>query len=360
MRAILVLAGYSFKMFLRDRGALFWGVVFPIMLMGLIGLVFGKADTVAFTVSVVDESAGGHPAAAGIRQGLEKVAAFKLKVEPRQAALEALRAGDRSLVVVLPAPSGAPGGAYQVQAYHDESRAQVSQAALAIVYRVVDQGNLAAAGVRPLVTVAAQGVSTRRLSTFDFLLPGIMAMTLMQSGLMGITWVVSTYREKLVLKRVLTTPVRPLVFYAGLVTRFTVVNLLQVAIIFLVATFVFGAKTVGSLAALAFLALVGSFAFLGIGFAISAVSRSPEAAGNLGSVANFPMMFLSGTFWPREMIPERLQPVIGALPLTPLVEAMRGVGAQGEPLTDFLPGIAYLLAWGVAGFMVAARYFRYE
>ncbi len=358
MRPVLVMAAYSFRMFLRDRSALWWGILFPILLMGLIGAVFGKADRLSFDVSVVDRSGGTYVPATAIKEELRAVPVFQVREEPGDEALAALKDGKRSLVVVL--PEAAATRPYTVQVFYDESRAQVSQAALAIVQRVVDQGNLRLAGAAPAVAVDARGTSTRRLGMFDFLLPGIMAMTLMQSGLMGVTWVVSTYREKLILKRVLTTPVPPAVFYAGLVARFTAVNLFQVAVIFLVATFAFHARTVGSLAALALLSIVGSVCFLGIGFAVSAVSRSAEAANNLGSLLNFPMMFLSGTFWPREMIPEALQPVVAALPLTPLVEAMRGVGARGEPLTDFLPGIAYLIAWGTAGFLVAARYFRWE
>lgn len=384
VKPVLVLAAYSFRMFLRDRGALFWGILFPLLLMGLIGLVFGRADNLSFEVSAVDESGATHAAVAGIKAGLRAVPVFKVHEESRQAALAALREGKRSLVVVLPPAAASPpaasppvdspagavrpgatsprgtGQGYTIQAFYDESRGEVSQAALALLQRVVDQGNLQLAGVAPTVTVDARGTSTRRLSMFDFLLPGIMAMTLMQSGLMGVTWVVSSYREKLILKRVLTTPVSPAVFYTGLVARFTAVNLFQVVVIFLVATLVFHARTAGSLAALALLSVVGSVTFLGIGFAVSAVSKSAEAANNLGSLLNFPMMFLSGTFWPREMIPASLQPAVGALPLTPLVDAMRGVGARGEPLTDFLPGIAYLLAWGAAGFLVAGRYFRWD
>lgn len=382
MKAVLVLAAYSFKMFLRDKGALFWGILFPLLLMGLIGLVFGSTDKVAFTVSVVDES-GGTPLAAGLREGIRAVPVFTVHEEGREAALQALKAGDRSLVVVFPpgapaappaAPTGpaaappapgapavgAPAAPYRLEAFFDEGKPQVSQAALSILDKVVSEVNLRAAGGTRIVDVTSRGTSTERLSLFDFLLPGIMAMTIMQSGLMGVTWVVANYREKLVLKRVLTTPVRPFTFFAALVARFTAVQFLQVAIIFLVATFAFHAKTVGSLAVLALLSVLGSIAFLGIGFAVSTVSKSAEAANNLGSLLNFPMMFLSGTFWPREMIPDALQPVVAALPLTPLVEAMRGVGARGEPLAGFLPGLAYLLAWGAAGFLVSARYFRHE
>lgn len=132
MKPILVLAAYSLKMFLRDRGALFWGILFPLLLMGLIGLVFGNTNKVEFTVAVVDE-AGGSPLAAGIKDGVRAVPVFRVTEEGREGAMKALKAGDRSLVVVLPAPAPAALAApapYRVEAFYDEGKAQVSQAAL--------------------------------------------------------------------------------------------------------------------------------------------------------------------------------------------------------------------------------------
>lgn len=360
MRAFLSLALYSLRMFIRDRGALFWGILFPVLLMGLVGLVFGNSDDITFNVSVVDETAG-NPLGEALNKGISSVPVFKVTAESREEAMNALRQGKRTLVVVLgPSPGGSGEAPRALEAYYDETRSQISQAALAILDRVVVQATLASAGLPLPMSVNARGVSTRHLSAFDFLLPGIVAMTVMQTGLMAVSWVVATYREKLVLKRVLATPVKPLPFIAGLIARFTIVNLFQAAVIVLIGVLLFKAKVVGSLLSVALLTVVGSITFLSMGFAVATVSKTAEAAGNLGSLVNFPMMFLSGTFWPREMIPQPLQPLISALPLTPLVEAMRAVAARGEPLTNFLPGIGYLLLWAAAGLIISSRHFRWE
>jgi ABC-2 type transport system permease protein len=132
------------------------------------------------------------------------------------------------------------------------------------------------------------------------------------------------------------------------------------AVIIAVAVLIFHAKIVGSLATLAALIVVGTLAFVGMGFAISTLSSTPESANLLGSAISFPMMFLAGSFWPREFMGQAFQPVIGLLPLTPLVDAMRAVAARGDALAPFLPGLAYLAAWGVAAFALAARQFRWE
>jgi ABC-2 type transport system permease protein len=132
------------------------------------------------------------------------------------------------------------------------------------------------------------------------------------------------------------------------------------AVIIAVAVLVFHAKIVGSLAALAALVVVGTLAFVGMGFAISTLSSTPESANLLGSAISFPMMFLAGVFWPRELMPPAFQPVVNLLPLTPLVEAMRAVSARGESLVPYLWGLVYLGVCGAVSFLVAARRFRWE
>jgi len=357
MRGFLAVVRMSFLTWWRDKSAIFWGVVFPLLLMGLIGLVFGGSDNLRFRVGVV--ASEGDPLSESAVAALRAVEVFEVTVEGEEQGLERLRAGERSLVVVLPRlDAGRPNG--DVVVYYDEGNSQVNQAGIAIVRQVVDEINQRLTGRVNLFGVQTTGISANEVRMFDFLLPGIIAMTIMQTGLMGVTWVIANYRERLVLKRVLATPFHPFAFVAGLVARFTVVNLIQAIIIFLVATLVFGAQTVGSLWQLAALALIGSVTFLSMGFAVSALSKTAEAANNLGSLINFPMLFLSGTFWPKEMLPEGIRPIVQALPLTPLVDAMRGVAAMGDTIVAYSGGIAYLLAWSVIGFAVCAWRFRWE
>lgn len=357
LKGFFAVAAMSFRTWWRDKASVFWGIVFPLLLMGLVGAVFGSGGNLSFRVSV--EAAAENPLAQSALEALKSVGPFNVIEEPTEVGLQRLAAGDRALVMVLPrVEEGGPGG--EVLVYYDDGNAQVSQAAVALVRHVVGELNRHLTGREDVLTLTAQGVSARNLSMFDYLLPGIMAMTLMQTGLMGVTYVVANYRERRVLKRVLATPFSPAAFIAGLVARFTVVNLIQVAIIFIVATLVYGARTAGSIPELAALALIGSVTFLAMGFAISAVSKSAESASTLGSLVNFPMLFLSGTFWPKELLPEGVRPIVSALPLTPLVDAMRGVGAMGDSITTYLPGIAYLLVWAGASFAVAAWRFRWE
>ncbi|HEX6971936.1 MAG TPA: ABC transporter permease, partial [Limnochordia bacterium] len=329
----------SFKAYWRDRMAVFWGIAFPLLLMGLIGAVFGRSDQLAVTISLPPPAEGSGTAGlspSGLRDALASalgaIDGVTLLTEPREEGLQALRRGERTALVDV--PDRLPGS---ITVHYDEGRPEVAAATLAIIGQVVAQIDRQLSGRPALLTVAPRPVSAQQLSMFDFLLPGILAMTLMQTGLMGVTWVIADYRERLVLKRVLATPIHPFAFLAGIVSRFTVINLLQGVIIYLVATYAFGARTVGSLAALALLAVIGSVVFLAMGFAISTISKTAEAANGLGSLVNFPMLFLSGTFWPRELMPAAMRPLIDALPLTPLVDAMRGVATRADALSAHWP-----------------------
>jgi len=354
--AFLMTVYMLFKHYFRDRSSVFWGMVFPLLLMSLIGLAFGRGENVSFAIGVLDR--GGGALAQGLRRGLADVPVFRVVDERDEtSALQALRRGRRTLVVVIP-PQGSPA---PVHVYFDQARVQDSRTALLLLEKFVADANLRIAGVRPAVRLQATGVAAaRQMRFFDFLLPGILAMTVMNSGLNGVTWVVTGYRQRLVLKRVLATPVHPLVFIGGLVARYATTNLVQLAVIALVAVWAFHAVIVGSPLALAALAVVGTLVFVGMGLAVSTVARSPESANLLGSVLSFPMLFLAGTFWPREFMPQFMQPVLAALPLTPLVDAMRGVAARGDSLVPYLPALAYLGAWGIVAFAVAGWRFRWE
>ena len=353
MKALLTTALMGFRMYFRDRSSVFWGMMFPILLMTLIGLAFGRIDSLTFTVGVVGEEASAG--AQVVRTGLSQVPAVRLIAERSlEEALRALRAGRRVLVIVLP-KAGEP-----LEAYYDAARPQDSRTALLILERFVAEANLRLSGATPVVELRAHSVTTRSSRFIDFLLPGILALTLAQNGLMGVSWTVTSYRQRLVLKRVIATPVNPSLFLCGLLVRYASVSIVQLAVITLVGMGAFGARLAGSLILLAALAIGGSLVFTSVGIAISTVARTPESANVMGSVLNFPMMFLAGTFWPRELMPETIRPLIAYLPLSPLVDAMRAVGARGEALGPYLPGLVYLLGWGVLALVIATRRFRWE
>lgn len=348
----------SFRAYWRDRGALFWGIALPVLLMTLIGLAFGGAQSLRLDVSVVAPAP--PPATPAVDEalvdGLEAIDSVTVHRESEGRARAALQSGERNLVVLVPGVEPP----LTVRVLYDRTQPQVSQAGLAIIRGVITSLNRRFSGAQLPVNLSSRAVEAQNTDMFDFLLPGIIALTIMQTGLQGLTHSVTQLRDRLVLKRLLTTPANPLVFIGGLLGRFTFVNVVQAAIIFAIGSFGFGARTVGSLWQFGLLVVLGSVVFIAMGLAVSTVAATPESANALGSAISFPMMFLSGVFFPKEAMPAGLQPLIEYLPLTPLVDMLRAVATRGESLAAFGPSLIYFTLIGVAATWLAARRFRWE
>ena len=366
MKGVWAVVRMSFLTYFRDRSSVFWGILFPLLLMGLIGTVFGEAS-VQFDVAVVRQAEEAGWFSDWFVETLDQIEVFTVWEEASlDEALAALAEQRASLVVALPTgawpdrPGTAGSGPQTITVYHRPG-SQVADLGVSIIRDVVTRLEQGISGRPALMTVEVQEAGgSPGFDMFDYLLPGIIAMTLMQTGLMGVTWVVANYREQKLLKRVLATPFPPGGFLVGLIGRFTARNLMEVTIIFLVGTYVFGAQTRGDLVQYFLICLLGSVAFLAMGMAISTLSPTAEAANNLGNVIGFPMMFLSGVFWPREMMPEALRPVLDRLPLAHLVDALRGVAEGTGTLVDYAGELTALLLWTVVGIGVAAWRFRWE
>src|SRR5690554_5651150 len=154
----------AFRLFFRDKHGLFWGVAFPLMLMALIGTVFSSGTNLVLTTSVVADA--GDPMARELTEALRQIETLRIVDETEPEALEALRRGDRSLVVVLPtvAEVAAAGGTAPVRVYYDEASYEIAQAGIAIVRSVVEEANKIMTGRRDVLTVDASGISAYNLT----------------------------------------------------------------------------------------------------------------------------------------------------------------------------------------------------
>jgi ABC-2 type transport system permease protein len=229
-----------------------------------------------------------------------------------------------------------------------------------VIERIVDRMNLRAAGVTsPPLSVEARGVTARSVEYYDFLLPGLVAMGVMNFSITGMAVAVARYREQRILKRILATPLRPFKFLAAQVLARLVLALVQAALIVAVGVFLFGARIYGNVAWIFLLATVANLIFLNIGFAVAGRSPNPDSAQGIASAVAIPMMFLSGVFFPTDTLPQVMQTVVRFLPLTPLIEALRKVSLEGLSIVDTGPQLLLLGVWGLVSFALAAVNFRF-
>ncbi|MGH7171563.1 MAG: ABC transporter permease, partial [Gemmataceae bacterium] len=190
--------------------------------------------------------------------------------------------------------------------------------------------------------------------------PGLLGMSLMGGGLWGVGFVTVDMRIRKVLKRFLATPMRKTDFLLGILVSRLLFLVPEILVLLLFARVAFGVVIQGSLLAIVVLVLLGALTFAGIGLLVASRARTVEAVSGLMNLVMLPMWVLSGIFFTSERFPEAMQPFIKALPLTPLIEALRAVALEGMGLPELWPQLAILSVWAVASFVLALRWFRWN
>lgn len=346
----------SVRMLYRDRQALFWALAFPII-FAVVFALFDFDQPPEVEIAVVSE--GTSSVSEGLLTGLQEIETFEVE---ERTSLPAARADleDGELDLVLAVPDAAQGGPARITALYDRDNFDTNQLALGTVERLVDGMNLAIAGVEaPSISVAPEPVSAKQVGYYDFLLPGLVAMGVMNFSIIGMAVAISRYREQQILKRILATPLSPVRFLSAQVGARLVLALVQAALILAVGVFLFGANVYGNVLWLFVLATLANLVFLNIGFAVAGRAANPDAAQGLGNAIALPMMFLSGVFFPTDTLPRVMEQVVRFLPLTPLIEALRKVAIDGLSITSTGPQLAMLGAWVVVSFLIAGRMFRF-
>lgn len=361
MSAFIQLYTASLKEFVRDRMTIFWTLAFPLVFVVLFGVLFSFGGDTKFNVGLVVEDAGAT--AQQVASILRQVPVFKITETGRDAELTALKRGDRSAVIVLPDGLSSSVAAKQparINVYYDPANQQTSQIVLTVTHQVLDQVDRQISGTQPAFTVDEETVQASQLRSIDFLLPGILAMALMQLGLFGTAQPLVALRDQGVLRRLSATPLpRWTVLGSQIAMRLTIA-LAQTVIIVGFGVIGFHVPLQGNPLLLLGMVILGALTFIAIGYMVAAFSKNQESASGISSLINFPMMFLSGLFFPVEFVPNFLQPVIAIIPLTYLVDAIRQIMIGTNPLFPMALDIGVLLAWLVVTLVVALRFFKWE
>lgn len=345
----------SVKMLYRDRQSLFWALAFPVIFTVVFGLFdFTQSPEATFGVVAPRPS----PVGEALVSGLRKVESFT--VEERRDAVAArrdLEAGELDVVLSVPAASGAD---TSIDLAYNESNVDVNEVALGAVERIVNGLNLRLSGITaPPVTLHREGVAGKTIEYYDFLLPGLVAMGVMNFSITGMSVAIARYREQRILKRILATPLRPVRFLAAQVLARLLLAVVQAGLILAVGVFLFGAQVYGNVLWIFVLVTVANLIFLNIGFAVAGRASNPDAAQGVASAVALPMMFLSGVFFPTDTLPQVLQTAVRYLPLTPLIEALRKVSLDGLSITSTGPQLLLLAGWVLGSFLIASRAFRF-
>lgn len=363
MSTVLRLYIANLKEFVRDRAALFWTFAFPIVFIVMFGAIFSGGGSHTYNVGLVNQDAG--PVGVQLANVFEhKISIFDTRTGTFESEMSALKQGNLDLVIVLPAglsETVAAGHTAQVQMYYDPSKdAATAQIEQSIVAQTLNVYNRAVAKAAPALALNTNSITSHALSNIDFLMPGILAMSLMQLGLFATATPLVSLREEGVLRRLGATPLPRWQLIAGQLLLRLTIGLTQAVLIIGISVAAFHVHIQGNYVTLAGLTVLGALTFIGMGYLIASIARTVESASGISSAINFPMMFLSGVFFPIALLPAFLAPVVKALPLTYLADAFRQITVGSAPDFPMWVDIAVLGAWALVCGVLAARFFRWE
>ena len=330
-----------FREFVREPEAVFWVFAFPVIMTMALGIAFRSRGAEPVIAGVIEQ-----PGADQIVEALQKNGGFTVRRIPAAEADRALRDG-RAPVLIVP---GSP-PAYRF----DEARAESQVARLA-----VDAALQRAAGRTDAFAPTQEPIRTVGSRYIDWLVPGLLGMNIMGTGLWGVGFSIVQARSKKLLKRLVATPMSKTHYLLSIVLSRLATLTLEVVIIIGFAWIAFGVAVHGPLWALAVLALFGALAFGGLGLFVASRARTVEAVSGLMNLVMLPMWVLSGIFFAATNFPDAMQPFIHVLPLTALNDAMRAVVNEGRSLDAVLPQMAILATWGSVSFGLALKLFRWQ
>jgi len=355
MHAMLAMITANLKMTVRNRSALFWNLLFPALFIVIFGALLSNTDSITIDVGITGDSSSYEQAVTSTMQSDDTFNVTTDADKDQQAQLEELEDGDLDAVLVFGA--SADGGTPPVvTVYYDDSNGPTANVTLS----VVNQTLMSVAQAENPIAIVEQPVSGQDISYIDFLVPGIIAMSLMNSGVIGLSTAFVTYRERGILRRIRMTPFPLPNFILARVSSQVVVAFTQAAILLLLGKVLYGVTIEGNIALVAFVVLVGALAFLAIGFLMSSIARTTEEAAGLSNLITFPMLFLSGVFFDTDNAPDWLKPIVKVMPLHYLVEALRQPMTFGKGLSAIWVDLLVLAATFVIAVLLAVRFFRWD
>ena len=340
---LVQLTRVRYREFFREPEAVFWVFIFPVLLATGLGIAFRDRTPERTVVAVVASQPGADKLAHALR-GRE----LQASLLSDSSASEALRTGDVALVVT-PSSNGA------VEFRYDDTRPE-SRTARLLVEDVLQRS----AGRRDPMVVEDRLIRERGARYIDFLIPGLLGMNLMGSGIWGLGFAIVDARKKRLLKRLIATPMSRFQYLASFALSRLTLLFIEVGLLLGFAALVFGVPLRGSLPQLVIICLLASLTFASLGLLVASRAQTMEGASGLMNLVMLPMWIFSGVFFSAARFPDSIQPFIQLLPLTAVIDALRGNILRGADWHAVAPELGIITMWLMVSFFLALRLFRWR
>jgi ABC-2 type transport system permease protein len=329
----------------REPEVVFWVFVFPLLLALGLGIAFRNKPADASSIAIVEGSGSQDAQVLLARSPRHEL--FKIQVLPPDEAQKAFRLGKFDLVIE---PDGKGGFEYRYDPARPESVLAKSEANDALQ---------SAAGRKDVVETKAVTSSEPGSRYIDFLIPGLLGMNLMNSGMWGIGFALVDMRQRKLLKRFVATPMRRGDFLLAIMTSRLLLMVIEIGLLLVFGVMFFHMRVLGSVFSIAAIGGLGSLTFGGVGLLTASRAQKIESISGLINLVMMPMWIFSGVFFSYERFPAVIHPLIKALPLTALNDALRASILEGTPLLQQWPRLLILGLWGGISFVLALKWFRW-
>ncbi len=357
--AMLAITRASFRSITRSPSAVVFTLLFPLIFILVFGFIGGNGISLELGVRPTAERNNelyldvmGLPGVI-LSEGLND-----------QELSRELEKGNLAAVIDIRLNTDPEGPKYIIDLQTSAAAPEKAKVLQSVIENLVQKLNLENVPVSQMnAELKTSVVEGRKYSMIDFILPGQMGFAILSAGVFGTAFVFFNLRQTLVIKRFFATPIkRPYILMGEALSRM-VFSLLGSAFIIVIGYYAFGFTLVNGLQtalSMLLLAAIGLIVFMGFGFIISGLAKNESMIPPLANIITLPQFLLSGTFFPIEAFPSWLQPVCKALPLTYLNDALRKIAFEGAGLFDIGTQLIVIVAWGIAVYALAVRFFRWE
>ena len=352
----LYLTKVFIQIFLRNKQYIFFSLLLPVVILGIVGLNDGERDPV--DIGLVDYSNSNIS-----KEFIDKLSnnvLFNINQSDEESLRNKLIKGELTLILVLPNDMGDTSKTTNIKLLADKSQISFIEAIKPIINQTLIGVEREISKKIPMFSLEIEDIKSRTQTYLDFLLPGIMAFMLMNLSIAGSGFNVVEFRRRGILKRLFVTPIKPIDFVSAIVVARMVIVLGQLSIIFGFAFFFLDVNIVGSISHLFFIIMLSVIMFLTLGFSIGSLAKTQESVGVIASIFIYPQIVMSGVFFPIETLPELIQPFSEILPLSIVADAMRSISSDGLSLLAVYKNIIGISIWIVIGTFVSTKLFVWK
>ena len=361
---IVTFARIDIKRLFRDKVAIFFVFLFPLIFLFIFGSIFSSDSEISFRVAFINNSQTQFAKDFDKQIRQNKIFDVDADATTLELAKEKMNRGQLDATIILPkdfgsAASGAtPKG--QATILYDQNSQQAGSSLTSIMDSIFADVNNKLVPYEPPFVAKAESTATKGLTQFDYTFAGIFGFTMLSLGIFGPTQVFPRLKQKGVLRRYRSTTLKVWQYFFANVLSNSFVGVLAASTMFIAAVLFFDLAMRGNYILLALVTILGVTMLFGIGLAVGGWAKNENQAAPLAQLVTLPMMFLSGVFFPTFLMPETLQKITQFIPLTPVVDSVRMIITENASIIDLAPQLGIMVGWTIVIYAIAFKVFRWE